>query len=207
MTLIQTAKGEDATRCALKGWTHKAYRGSKETMCFHFLYENKMCTFEGISFANKMFRSHQQNHHMKPAEWKQFKVSFSRSVFCDIFCGMSAIRVYLDRWDCSGQFLKECVDSVCGMSAVHIYLDRWDCLSQFFKECVLILCVACLSGQVGLFKSVSQGVCAGQHHHWNADELSETEEVTAISVVFFSGFVCVFSFLFFLRSLFIIFIV
>ena len=50
-------------------------------------------------------------------------------------------------------------DSVCDMSAVHIYLDRWDCLSQFLKERVLILCVACLSGQVGLFKLVSQGVC------------------------------------------------
>ena len=50
-------------------------------------------------------------------------------------------------------------DSVCGLSAVHIYLDRWDCSRQFLKECVLILCVACLSGQVGLFKSVSQGVC------------------------------------------------
>ena len=61
----------------------------------------------------------------------------------------------------------------------------------------MILCVARLSGQVGLFKSVSQGVCPGQHHHRNADELSETEEVTAISVFLFC-FVCVFSFLFFL---------
>ena len=41
MTLKQTAKGEDATRCTLKGWMHKAYRGSKETMCSTFCMKTK----------------------------------------------------------------------------------------------------------------------------------------------------------------------
>ena len=119
------------------------------------------CIFEGTSFANKMFRSHEQNHHMKPAEWKKKLKSVSQGVCFVIF--FVACLLFMCIWaggTVQVSFSRSVFsDSVCGVSAVHIYLDRWDCLSQFLKGCVLILCVACLSGQVGLFKLVSQGVC------------------------------------------------